>query len=284
MKRLLDIQPTRPDRAAHGYVYYRWTTAYMAIVRWTMDRTWLGPVRVWAARRLQSTHHAKVVPAEDARRIVRLDKPIEWRDLERVVPYAVARDIVIESPVTIAIAPCACRAVAQARGERSTSCGPLEQCLYVGDPIASFVAEKQPGARLATAEEALAVIDSAADRGDLHTLWFKDAAAGRMYAICNCCSCCCIGLKAQRNGFAPIAGSGELAVVDPERCTGCANCVGTCAFGAISLAGDNGTALVAEESCMGCGVCVRHCPERAISLVPALGGPEPLPWQRASSG
>lgn len=275
------MQPARPDRAVHGYVYYRWTAAYMGAVRWAIDRPWLGPMRTWAAKKLQSTHHAKVVPATDARRIVRLDQPIDWRDLEHVVPYEVARDIVIETPVTIAIAPCACRTVAQSRGERSGECGPLEQCLYVGDPIASFVAEKQAGARIATASEALEVIDAAAARGDLHTLWFKDAAGGRMYAICNCCSCCCIGLKAQRNGFSPIAASGEVAVVDRELCVGCGNCVGTCSFDALSLTGEHGTALVAGESCMGCGVCVRHCPQQAISLTPSPGGPDPLPWQRA---
>lgn len=283
MGRLLDIQPDRPDRAAHGYVYYRWTAAYMGAVRWAIDRPWLGPVRTWAARRLEATHHAKVVPAEDARRILRLDKPIEWRDLEHVVPYPVARDVVLGSPATIALADCACRAVADARGEHDGSCGPLQQCLYVGDPIASFVVEKQPSAKLVSAEEALAVVDAAAARGDIHTLWFKDAAAGRMYAICNCCSCCCIGLKADREGFSPMAASGYVARVDSGRCTGCGNCVGTCSFAALSLTGPDGTLAIDAKRCMGCGACIAACPERAIELEAATDGPAPVPWERDSA-
>ena len=137
-----------------------------------------------------------------------------------------ARDIVLDAPTTIALAECACRAVAKNHGEYDGHCGPLESCLYLGDPIASFVVEKQPAtSRFITVEEALGVIDNAASRGNLHSLWFKDAAAGRMYAICNCCSCCCIGLKAEREGFSPLASSGFIAEVRADACTGCGSCV-----------------------------------------------------------
>lgn len=278
------MQPQRPDRALHGYIYYRWTAGYMRVVRYFLERgRRLGALRRAAGNRLQLTHHAKVVPTSDARRVLTIERPVEWRDLESVVPFSVARDVVLEAPPRIALTECACRAVAEKAKERDSSCGPLETCLYLGDPIASFVVEHQPGkARFVTVDEALAVIEAAAGRHDLHTLWFKDAAAGRMYAICNCCRCCCIGLKAEREGFHPLASSGYVAAVDESRCTDCGRCVEACPFGALSrseLSGtrDGGCASVDAGLCLGCGTCLALCTSEAIGLRPAESGPRPLP-------
>jgi ferredoxin len=279
MGRLLRLQPDRPDRAAHGYVYYRWTQRYVAVVRWALARPWLGPFRRLTGEYLAETHHAKVVPAGEARRIITLDQPIELHNLESVVPYHVARDVVLEAPARIALARCACRGAAEAAGDRDGHCGPVEQCLYVGDEIASFVVEKQPTARFITAEEAVAVIDDAAERGSIHTLWFKDAAGGRMYAICNCCSCCCIGLKAEREGFRPLAGSGYRIRIDAAACTACGACVPTCAFGALALTAAGDSLAVDAERCFGCGACVSACPSGALSLVvDDASGVKPVPW------
>ena len=275
MGRFLRLQPDRPDRAAHGYVYYRWTSRYVAVVRWALERRGFGALRTAAGNHLAETHHAKIVPAETARRVIRVDRAVDLHDLESVVPYAVARDVVLEAPLTIALAQCACRATAREAG-RGHDCGPLEQCLYLGDPIASFVAEKQPSASLITAEQALEVIDAAAARGAIHSLWFKDAAGGRMYAICNCCSCCCVGLEAQREGFRPLAGSGYCAVVDAEACTACGECVASCAFGALSIGPGADSVAVDAELCLGCGACLRACPAGALALEQALGALLPL--------
>ena len=282
MGRFLRLQPSRPDRAVHGYIYYRWTSAYMAVVRYFLERgAFFEPLRSATGRHLERTHHAKVVSADDARRLIAIDRPIDYRHLESVVPFPVARDIVLESPAAITLARCACRNVAEGRGTRESSCGPLETCLYIGDPIASFVAEKQPGARRITADEALEVIESASERGNIHTLWFKDAAAGRMYAMCNCCSCCCIGLKSVRAGFSPLAGSGYLARVDAGRCVGCGTCVGSCAFGAISLSAD-GVATVDPGLCLGCGTCTGACPSSAL-YAGCREGRTPRPVERADT-
>ncbi len=48
--------------------------------------------------------------------------------------------------------------------------------------------------------------------------YYKDAMLGRFYAICNCCSCCCGAMEAQRNGTPMIASSGYVAVVDEDLC------------------------------------------------------------------
>jgi ferredoxin len=283
MGRFLRMQPDRPDLAAHGYVYYRWTSRYMAVVRYFLEREWLfPPLRTVVGRHLERTHHAKVIPTSDARRLIEIDKPIEFRNLESVVPFAVARDIVLESPATITLARCACRSVAESRGTRNPSCGPLETCLYIGDPIATFVAEKQTDARIITADEALAVVVAAAKRGDVHTLWFKDAAAGRMYAMCNCCSCCCIGLRSAQAGFSPLVGSGYVSSVSHELCNGCGLCIETCAFDALSL-GKAGDLQIDSEHCLGCGACIGSCPEGALSLARAASGAGPVPWSDGPS-
>ncbi len=53
--------------------------------------------------------------------------------------------------------------------------------------------------------------------------------------------------------------------VDPDRCTGCSNCVYFCPRGAISM--HAGKAWIDPEVCDGCGTCVAHCPWGAIYMV-----------------
>jgi heterodisulfide reductase subunit A-like polyferredoxin len=108
--------------------------------------------------------------------------------------------------------------------------------------------------------------------------YHKDAMLGRFYAICNCCSCCCGAMQAQRNGTPMIASSGYVAVVDEVLCAGCGECADVCQFAAISV--DDGFAHIDAAACMGCGVCVAHCPQEAIELVREPAKDEPLEIQR----
>lgn len=278
MRKLLRLQPARPDRAVHGFIYYRFTDRYVAVVRHFLERRELLPrVRGWAGRRLARTHHAKVVPTEQARRVLAVDKPVELRAHERVVPYEIARDVVLSVPLSITLTECACRAVADGRGEHDPDrCGSLAQCLYLGDPIAAYAAEHRPDrSRRLSVEEALDVVEQAARRDAVHTLWFKDAAAGRMYALCNCCTCCCVGLQAHREGFRPLVGSGYTAAVTEGLCTGCGRCVGACAFAALSIA--DGTLAVDAARCFGCGTCARICEKDALHLQSGRADVEVLP-------
>jgi MinD superfamily P-loop ATPase len=54
----------------------------------------------------------------------------------------------------------------------------------------------------------------------------------------------------------------EVAMIDPDLCTGCGECVERCAFQALSLIA--GKAKVIESLCHGCGLCVRLCTRHAI--------------------
>lgn len=59
---------------------------------------------------------------------------------------------------------------------------------------------------------------------------------------------------------------GTVAVIDPERCTGCGECAAVCRFDAIEQLA--GRCEVDEIGCEGCGYCARICPEGAIADIP----------------
>jgi MinD superfamily P-loop ATPase len=70
----------------------------------------------------------------------------------------------------------------------------------------------------------------------------------------------------------PFSG-GNMAVIDPERCTGCSACVAHCRFDAIHLPDDEVFHCEVDAgSCEGCGVCVAVCRRGAVRLAPRLDG------------
>ncbi|MDI6689912.1 MAG: 4Fe-4S binding protein [Actinomycetota bacterium] len=50
--------------------------------------------------------------------------------------------------------------------------------------------------------------------------------------------------------------------IDPERCTGCGNCIEVCPMQAISI--QNEKAVIDTDECAECGLCVDECPNGAI--------------------
>ena len=272
----------------HGYVYARWPYLYIGI---GTGEHWLARAFGPLVRRLSplfsprpsddqnpdrvtfaDTYHGKVVPLEAAKRLVTVQQEINLTDLEQVIPYAKARDIVLRNPDHIVVLECPCRAA------RSNPCQPLDVCLIIGEPFASFIAEHhRRRSRWITQEEAVEILRAEQERGHVHHAFFKDAMLGRFYAICNCCSCCCGAMQAWRCGTPMLASSGYVSRVDAARCIGCGICNEFCQFGAISL--NNGSAAVDTTLCMGCGVCVSRCEEGALSLVRDPSKSEPLEIQ-----
>ncbi|MGB2982862.1 MAG: 4Fe-4S binding protein, partial [Candidatus Bipolaricaulia bacterium] len=269
----------------HGYVYTRWPYHYIGLA--TGERSAPRLLRPFVAllaalfarsderqganskKAYADRYHGKVVPTAAAEMLVTLDRPIELRGLEQIIPYATARDIVMQDPDHIVALECPCRSV------REDPCLPLDVCLIVGEPFASFVADHHPEkARWISQSEAVEILRAERDRGHVHHAFFKDAMLGRFYAICNCCSCCCGAMQAWRSGTPMLASSGYVSMVDPERCTGCGACAEACPFDAIHV--DEGVASVDGARCMGCGVCVANCPRQSLSLVRDLDKSEPL--------
>jgi ferredoxin len=257
----------------HGYVYGRWPYLYIGIAKGDLPiGKFLGPVigfleRLWPKKQGEAnaitfadTYHGKVVPTSAAVKLVSIQQDIRIDDLEQIIPYAKARAIVMKHPDHLAVLDCPCRS------SKENPCLPLDVCLVVGEPFASFIVEHNPKkARWITSDEAIDILEAERARGHVSHAFFKDAMLERFYAICNCCKCCCGAMQAQRNGTPMLAASGYLAQVDIDQCLGCGECQAICPFEAIQVA--DLYAQVDMAACMGCGVCVEHCPQGALSLV-----------------
>lgn len=213
-----------------------------------------------------SVYHAKVLRFEDAEHIFQLDQDVvDLGELPKnIIPYEHARTILIENPEHIAVIDCVCRTL---RGEKG--CYPREVCILVGNPWVDWAMEhcQDVHPRLITQAEALDILKGCHERGNVHAAFFKDAANGRMYHICNCCSCCCTALVAQNFlGSAMYAGTGYRAEIDQDKCAKCGQCVTNCNFVAISEQSD-GSYAVDKSLCMGCEACSTKCPTAAITLI-----------------
>jgi Pyruvate/2-oxoacid:ferredoxin oxidoreductase delta subunit len=274
----------------HGYVYGRWPYLYIGLG--TGEHPLVRIVGPPARRLLElflrrpragqpgspattfaDTYHGKVMPLEAAKRLVKVQKEINLTNLEQVIPYSMARDIVLHNPDHIVALECPCRA------SRSNPCYPLDVCLVVGEPFASFVAEHHPRrSRWVTQSEAEHILEAEHERGHVHHAFFKDAMLGRFYAICNCCACCCGAMQAWHNGVPMLASSGYVARVNVEQCAGCGTCAHFCHFSAIIV--HDAKARVDAGLCMGCGVCASKCTTEAISLVRDPSRGEPLEIQQ----
>lgn len=239
-----------------------------------MLRSYVKQIAMLAPGRDTNIYHGKVLMHDDARKLVSLNVPVSYRVPERVVPFKIARDVILENPGAMAVGICACR---QNQPKPCVPESEMEACLIMGDPFASFIADNNPRFRKCTKEDALTVLEKARARGDVHTAYFKKEMGNRLMAICNCCSCCCMGMVMwnRLKGAVPfLAPSGYAAEVS-EDCTGCGVCADICPFKAITIDEGTGRAAVDNAVCMGCGVCQDACSAGGIRLRkdPAKGEP-----------
>ncbi len=268
----------------HGYVYGRWPYLYIgvAIGEHRLARI-LRPLFIVASlpfkaigyifnrnngaaqngqsskQKFADTYHGKVVPLEGARKLVSVNQDVSLRNLEHVIPYTTARDIVLKNPDHLAVLQCPCRTA------RENPCTPLDVCLVVGEPFTGFILEHHPErARKITPDEAVNILQEEDKRGHVHHAFFKDAMLDRFYAICNCCKCCCGAMQAHRNGTPMLASSGYVARVDQTRCVACGTCAKYCQFEAVTFI--DGVKDIDFEKCLGCGVCIPKCTKNALTL------------------
>jgi NAD-dependent dihydropyrimidine dehydrogenase PreA subunit len=259
----------------HGYLYAKWPYLYIgvAVGEHRLAKV-LQPFFLFLSRILTpfsnnhltdggedwaDSYHGKVVPLEEAKRLVSVQEDISIRDLESVIPYTKAKDIIMKNPERIAALVCPCRS------SREEPCYPLDVCVIVGDPFVSFILEHQPEkARLISSQEAMAILKAEHERGHVHHAFFKDAMLHRFYAICNCCACCCGAFQAHQSGTPMLISSGYTAEINPDLCEGCGTCQEFCQFSAITIAAEK--ASVDLDACFGCGVCVDKCENGAVRL------------------
>lgn len=271
----------------HGYVYLRWPYLYISIAKGEhrympvleklsgiFNKIFIplishnGTKSESNSQTFADSYHGKVVPFESAKQLVMVQEDVRLENLEQIIPYSQARDIILKNPQHIVALECPCRA------SKKDACLPLDVCLIIGEPFTGLVMDHHAKrARWINSDEAIEILQAEEQRGHVHHAFLKDAMLGRFYAICNCCACCCGAMGAHQRGTPMLATSSFVSTVDQDLCIACGDCSEFCQFSAIQV--DNGYAVVDQELCMGCGVCASHCEQEAVSLYhdPARGRP-----------
>ncbi|WP_027723434.1 4Fe-4S binding protein [Maridesulfovibrio zosterae] len=282
LKQALEDRNMTMKDVLHGYMYIRWPKAYIGAA---LGENNLAPIadfisslmaspknrkkRQQLKKEFAESYHGKVLITEEAVKFVKINKNVVTTVPEKVLPFKRARDVVLQNPDHIVAFECPCRA------SRENPCLPMDVCLIMGEPFASFVAKNHPEkARRITEEEAIRILEAENARGHVHHAFFKDVMLGRFYAICNCCSCCCGAMEATRNGIPMLIPSGYISVVDPHKCIGCGQCMEYCPFGAMAVRDKR--MRINPEKCMGCGVCINKCRKDALRLARNKKHPAPL--------
>ncbi len=186
-------------------------------------------------------------------RVIPINENIESKS--KVLAYEDAAQIVDRASV-IAVTNCPCRMIMRKCDK------PINVCLQINRG-AEYAIKRGTGRKIG-AEEAKNILRKAEEAGLVH-LTENKASLGTV--ICNCCSCCCIGLPYMKDPSTSsmLVPSRYQAVIDGESCTGCGICVADCPMDAISLNTSN-VAEVNVDSCIGCGVCTHVCPVDTIFL------------------
>ena len=93
---------------------------------------------------------------------------------------------IVDMAVQLAVGPCACRTL-------SHKCdNPVQVEIMLGMEGNVFVTERPQDYRRISKEEAKTILRDCHARGLIHTIV---AVQGEPYAICNCCTCCCVPLR-----------------------------------------------------------------------------------------
>lgn len=199
--------------------------------------------------------------------------PLALEGLSDVLPCEDYREL-LKAQKIIATVPCACRYQTSAVGEPCEHTHEEEQwqCLQFGRG-AEYVAARGSG-KLLTIDEALELVDKAAEDGLLH-MWPNTAAMTGTNTSCNCCRDCCmmyVPLDMANESIGKVwAKSRYEAFIDQDKCDGCQDCVERCQFDAIDMVKPQAAgkkkrskklkAIVDPDQCWGCGVCVPGCKE-----------------------
>ncbi|MFC2004981.1 hypothetical protein ACFLUY_02010 [Chloroflexota bacterium] len=156
--------------AVHGYIYGRWTAKYLYILR-NFVYPHLGER---GKRWLRNRYHAKILTQENAESVIMLNQEIPLQDLEQIIPYPVAREIVLTGPPDVVVYECGCR------NSVPNPCQPTQVCMVIGKPFTDFILEHRPdSSRRLSQAEAIALLREEHERGHMHTAWFKDACIDR---------------------------------------------------------------------------------------------------------
>ncbi|MFH1523750.1 MAG: 4Fe-4S dicluster domain-containing protein [Chloroflexota bacterium] len=174
---------------------------------------------------------------------------------EAILPYDDVRAILLAAKA-FTVTDCICRVQQDMLGHKCEY--PTKMCLsFSGN-------ERAPKPGDISQTEALEILERSEEVGLVHTV--SNVMAGVGY-VCNCCGCCC-GILRGITDFGiqdSVAYANYYAVIDPEFCANCGNCIERCHVGAISEV--DGVSVVDRARCIGCGLCVTGCPNEVARLV-----------------
>lgn len=176
-----------------------------------------------------------------------------------VYPYERATAL-IESAKSWGVRDCICRVQTRLAGRGCEH--EIENCIVFA-PVKNLFKPNHPTIRPIDKEEALHILHESEEAGLVHTAGnYRD----EHHYICNCCTCSCGVMRSVVEFDLPnaIAQSAFYAIVDPDQCAACEECLDRCQFQALSI--DDGVCIVDKVRCVGCGVCAAACMTGAIGL------------------
>jgi len=190
-------------------------------------------------------------------RVLPVKESVEFN--HQVASYDDACEILRKEEL-IVVADCSCRL--QRKVFDKACDAPMEACIMVG-PMAEYYIENKMGRQISL-DEGMKILEESHAAG----LVTQTQSITRPFMICNCCKCCCGFLGAVRRTPKPaqLVISNHMAEIDPEKCSGCEECITQCQVNAIGMNAED-IAEIDYDRCIGCGLCISSCPEDALSLV-----------------
>ena len=165
----------------------------------------------------------------------------------------------LEQANYITVSHCACRTL-YPRCSR-----PLMTCLYINTGGQVYLDKGILPKQRIDKDKAKEIVTESVKRGML--LAFEWCLPPYSYAICSCCSCCCLPRKLRfEYGIEAALQAGPFYPIRKDvACISCQSCAGICPGRAIS--GSDGDWQLDQAACIGCGLCAEGCPQQALEMV-----------------
>ncbi len=188
----------------------------------------------------------------------------------RITSYEDAQQIIRDADFC-AVTHCYCRHKKEHLGKTCKKGAPVEETCMVLGSGARFLVRRG----FATEKTKQQLLDTLAMAQGLNLTHVTDNIRSKPSFLCNCCRCCCELMAGVQMGFQDgLAKTPFIAVVDPEHCDYCGDCLKTCNVKCIGLnkktvrdSKADRRASIDTRVCLGCGACIQVCEKDAISLV-----------------
>ena len=204
----------------------------------------------------KESFHKAMLSTPSVHRVIPVEKTIPVST--DVMPYEKASTY-LDDARSWGVLNCICRVQQKLIGKGCDHT--VENCLVFSSRPGAF--DRREDIRAISKEEALEILAEADREGLVHA---PSNTQTEVNYICNCCTCSCGVLRGmvEYGNTDIIARSDFYAVVDPDLCSACEDCLERCQFNALKMADD--TCTVDRAFCVGCGLCVTSCPTEALSL------------------